>query len=113
MPPEVAKSGWDIYRNSSWAAVDAYGMGRLISEAFTGSSMRSPQSPELTSTPANMLPMAKRLASPNPKLRPSVGIFLEQGRKAGAYFQTPLISFSENIDSLGLKSEGEREQFLK
>jgi len=113
MPPEVAKSSWDMYRSNSWSPVDAYGLGVLISEAFSGTAIRPSQAPDIARVSANLLPMVRRLLSPNPKLRPSVGIFLEQGRKTGGYFQTPLISFSENIDNLGLKSDAEREQFLR
>lgn len=113
MPPEVAKSSWDMYRGNSWAAVDAYGIGVLISEAFNNQPIRVGQTPEAGSIPANMTQMFKRLVNPNPKLRPSVGTFLEQGRRSGGYFQTPLITFSENIDSLGLMSEGERDVFLR
>lgn len=112
MPPEVAKSSWDTYRSSSWTAVDAYGFGVLMSESFNGTTMRQGQGSEVGRVPLNMQQMFKRLVNPNPKLRPAVGVFLEQGRKSGGYFQTPLINFSENIDSLGLKSEGEREEFL-
>jgi len=113
MPPEVAKSSWDMYRNNSWSPVDAYGLGVLISEAFGGIAIRPSQVADTARVPANLLPMVKRLLSANQKLRPSVGIFLDQGRKSGGYFQTPLISFSENIDNLGLKSDTEREQFLR
>lgn len=113
MPPEVAKSGWDIYRSGSWSPVDAFGMGMLISEAFSGTPTRLGQSPESEKVPLNMQQMFKRLVNVNPRLRPSVGIFLEQGKRQGGYFSTPLINFSENIDSLGLKSEGERDEFLR
>lgn len=87
-------------------------MGVLMSESFNGNTPRQGQAPEVGRVPLNMQQMFKRLVNPNPKLRPSVGIFIEQGRRSGGYFQTPLINFSENIDSLGLKSEGEREEFL-
>jgi len=113
MPPEVAKSGWDMYRSSSWAVVDAYGMGVLISEAFNGTPLRLGQSPESAKVPANMQQVFKRLTNVNPRLRPSVSAFVEQGKRPGGYFSTPLINFSENIDSLGLKSEGERDEFLR
>lgn len=113
MPPEVAKSGWDMYRSGSWTAVDAYGMGVLISEAFNGTPLRLGESPESAKVPTNMQQTFKRLTNVNPRLRPSVGVFVEQGKRPGGYFSTPLINFSENIDSLGLKSEGERDEFLR
>ena len=55
----------------------------------------------------------KRLLNANPKTRLSVSHFRDQGRRSGGFFETPLIKLSEGIDSLGLKSEGEREEFLR
>lgn len=60
-----------------------------------------------------MRPSYKKLMNPNPKLRLSVAHFLEQGKRSGGFFQTPLIRLSQDIESLGLKSEEEREQFIK
>ncbi|KAL8727403.1 MAG: hypothetical protein Q9166_006075 [cf. Caloplaca sp. 2 TL-2023] len=54
----------------------------------------------------------KRLLNPNPKARLSVSHFRDQGRRSGGFFETPLIKLSEGIESLGLKSDGEREIFL-
>lgn len=55
----------------------------------------------------------KRLLNPNPKGRLAVAGFLDQGRRSGGYFQTPLIAITESLDSLGLKSDDEREEFLE
>ena len=55
----------------------------------------------------------KRLLNTNPKTRLSVSHFRDQGRRSGGFFETSLIKLSEGIDSLGLKSEGEREEFLR
>ncbi|KAL9006413.1 MAG: hypothetical protein Q9188_000818 [Gyalolechia gomerana] len=55
----------------------------------------------------------KRLLQQNPKVRLGVSHFREQGRRSGGFFETPLIKLSEGIESLGLKSDGEREDFLK
>jgi len=49
----------------------------------------------------------------NPKARVSVGNFLEQGRRSGGFFNTPLIKLTDGVDNLGMKSEEEREEFLK
>ncbi|KAL8660050.1 MAG: hypothetical protein Q9226_000128 [Calogaya cf. arnoldii] len=54
----------------------------------------------------------KRLLNQNPKARLSVSHFREQGRRSGGFFDTPLIKLSEGIESLGLKSDGERGEFL-
>lgn len=63
--------------------------------------------------PHNMQPSYKRLAHANPKARLSVGHFLEQGRRQGSFFDSPLIQLTEGIENLGLKSETERETFLQ
>ena len=55
----------------------------------------------------------KRLLNVNPKARLSVSHFRDQGRRSGGFFETPLIKLSEGIDGLGLKSEGEKEGFLR
>jgi SCY1-like protein 1 len=55
----------------------------------------------------------KRLCTANPKLRLSPGHFVEQGKKHGGFFQTPLIRMTEDIESLGLKTDAEREEFIK
>ncbi|KAL8908621.1 MAG: hypothetical protein Q9207_000709 [Kuettlingeria erythrocarpa] len=62
--------------------------------------------------PPSMHQSYKRLLQQNPKTRLSVSHFREQGRRSGGFFETPLINLSEGIDSLGLKSDGEREEFL-
>jgi SCY1-like protein 1 len=54
----------------------------------------------------------KRLLNPNPKSRMSVGQFLDQGKRIGGFFQTPLIQVTEDIDNLGLKAEDERNELL-
>ena len=55
----------------------------------------------------------KRLVNANPKARSSVANFLDQGRRNGGFLDTPLIKLTEGVDSLGMKSENEREEFLR
>jgi len=55
----------------------------------------------------------RRLVNNNPKARISVGNYLEQGRRVGGFFETPLIKLTDSIDSLGMKTEEEREDFLQ
>ena len=113
MPQEVGKSGWSTYRQNPWNAVDSWGYANLISELFGGPPSGPGQPNELKGLPPSMQQTYKRLINPNPKMRPSVSSFLDQGRKSGGYFQTPLIHITESMESLGLKSEGEREEFLR
>lgn len=55
----------------------------------------------------------KRLCTANPKLRLSAAHFVEQGKKHGGFFQTSLIRLTEDMESLGLKDDTEREEFIK
>ncbi|KAL8695300.1 MAG: hypothetical protein Q9218_000199 [Villophora microphyllina] len=55
----------------------------------------------------------KRLLNQNPKARLSVSHLRGQGKRSGGFFDTPLIALSEGIESLGLKSEDERNAFLR
>jgi len=111
-PPEVVKSGWDAIKRNPISAVDAYNFGTLIFEVFNGSFMGADQAGQTKNVPPSMHPSYKRLLNPNPKLRLSIAHFLEQGGRSGGFFETPLIRLTEGIENLGLKSEGEREEFL-
>lgn len=66
-----------------------------------------------TNIPPSMQQSYKRLCTANPKLRLSPAHFVEQGKKHGGFFQTPLIRLTEDMESLGLKSDAEREEFIK
>ncbi len=112
-PPEVAKSGWDTIKRHPLPAVDAYTFGTLIFEVYNGSFMSSDQAGQTKNIPPSVQQSYKRLVNANPKARLSVGSFLEQGRRSGGFFETPLIRLTEGIDSLGLKSQNEREEFLR
>ncbi|EHK99150.1 putative N-terminal kinase-like protein [Glarea lozoyensis 74030] len=59
-----------------------------------------------------MVASYRKLVNTNPKARASVGNFLEQGRRNGGFFETPLIKLTDSMDNLGMKSEEEREEFL-
>lgn len=111
-PPEVANGGWSAIKKNPLGAPDAYGLGILVYEAFNGSFMGADQLAQAKSVPANMTQSYKRLVNANPKLRLNSGQFLDQGKKSGGFFETPLIHITEGADSLGLKNEEERDQFL-
>lgn len=110
--PELARSGWDAIKRGPVSAVDSYNFGTLIYEVFNGEFRSSNQAGQTKNIPANMHSSYKRLVSANPKVRLSVGNFLEQGRRVGGFFETPLIKLTENVDNLGMKSEDERAEFL-
>ncbi|KAL4888450.1 armadillo-type protein [Aspergillus ambiguus] len=111
-PPEVVKGGWDIIKRHPLSAVDAYGLGILIFEVFNGSFMGGDQVGKTTNVPPSMHQSYKRLCTANPKLRLSPAHFVEQGKKHGGFFQTPLIRLTDDIESLGLKNDAEREEFI-
>lgn len=112
-PPEVAKSGWDTIRRQPLSATDSYGFALLMLEIFNGSVINKDLIGQTKNIPPSMHQSYKRLLQQNPKARLSVSHFREQGRRSGGFFETPLIKLSEGIDSLGLKSDGEREEFLR
>ena len=112
-PPEVAKGGWDIIKRHPLAAVDAYGLGILVFEVFNGHFAGGDQVGKTTNIPPTMHQSYKRLCTANPKLRLSPAHFVEQGKKSGGFFQTPLIRLADDIESLGLKSDAEREEFIQ
>jgi SCY1-like protein 1 len=82
-------------------------------EVFNGSFMGADQVGQTKGIPPSMHSSYKRLVNANPKARVSVGHFLEQGKRSGAFFDTPLIKLTEGVDNLGVKSEQEREEFLE
>ena len=55
----------------------------------------------------------RRLVNATPKARVSVATFLEQGRRSGSFFDSPLIKLTDGIDNLGMKSAEERDEFLR
>lgn len=88
--------------------------GLLIYEVFNGGSSHGGAAAGQTKNiPHAMEQSYKRLTNANPKARLSVKQFLDQGCRSGGFFDTPLIHLTEGIDSMGLKSEAEREEFLK
>ena len=82
-------------------------------EVFNGGFITADQIGQTKNVPPSMLQSYKRLLNANPKARLSVSHFRDQGRRSGGFFETPLIKLSQGIDSLGLRSEGEREEFLR
>ena len=112
-PPELARSGWDAIKKNPLIAVDAYNFGTLIFEVFNGDFSGPDQAGQTKNIPPTMHSSYRRLVNSNPKARVSVGAFLEQGRRSGGFFNTPLIKLTDGVDNLGMKSEEEREEFLK
>ncbi|KAF1849600.1 ARM repeat-containing protein [Cucurbitaria berberidis CBS 394.84] len=112
MAPEIAKAGWEVIKQNPTHAVDAYNYGVLIFEVFNGSYDSSGQLVQVKSIPSSMHQSYKRLLNPNPKSRMSVAKFLDQGKRIGGFFQTPLIQVTDDIENLGLKADDERNELL-
>lgn len=112
-PPEIVKGGWDTIRRTPLHATDSFGFGTLIFEVFNGSFRGTDQAGQTTNVPPSMHQSYKRLMNPNPKLRLSVAHFLEQGKRSGGFFESPLIRLTQEIESLGLKSSEERDDFVR
>ncbi|EED24003.1 protein kinase family protein [Talaromyces stipitatus ATCC 10500] len=111
-PPEINKGGWEIIKRNPLAAVDSYGLGILVYEVFNGNFTSPDQVGKTTNIPPSMHQSYRRLCAANPKLRLSAANFVEQGKKIGGFFETPLIRLTDDIESLGLKDDAEREEFL-
>ena len=112
-PPEVAKNGWGSVRQNPMHAIDAYDYGILISEVFSAGFSGSDQIGSTKNVPLQMHNSYKRLTIATPKTRLSVAHFLEQGIRSGGFFDTPLIQLTDGIENLGLKTDTERDEFLK
>jgi SCY1-like protein 1 len=112
-PPEVVKTGWESIKRNPISAVDAYNFGILVYEVFNGAFLGTDQLSQPKSVPPTMQQSYKRLINANPKARVSVSQFLEQGQRSGGFFETPLIHLTDGIENLGLKSDSEREDFLR
>lgn len=107
------QNGWEVIKKHPIHAVDAYNYAILVSEAFNGDfNAGSAPGGQTKGVPTNMQAGYRRLCNANPKARISVGNFLEQGVRHNSFFDSPLIKLTEGIDSLGVKTPEEREQFL-
>ncbi|KAI0873715.1 armadillo-type protein [Hypoxylon argillaceum] len=111
-PPELVQAGWDVIKKSPHSAVDSYNFGTTIYEAFNGDFTGASQAGQTKGIPPTMHAGYKRLVNANPKARITVKAFLEQGRRSGGFFDSPLIKLTEGIDNLDVKSEEERAEFL-
>lgn len=109
----MSKSGWDAIKRNPLTAVDAYNFGTLIFEVFNGNFVGADQAAQTKNIPPTMHSTYRRLVNANPKARVSVGNFLEQGKRSGGFFNTPLIKLTDSVDNLGMKTEEEREEFLR
>ncbi|KAL5598921.1 hypothetical protein BROUX41_003758 [Berkeleyomyces rouxiae] len=111
-PPEIARGGWDSVKKNPHAAVDSFNFGTLIFEVFNGDYSGPDQAGQTKNIPPAMQTGYKRLVNPSPKSRLTVAHYLEQGKRTGSFFDSPLIKLTDGVDNLGMKSAEEREAFL-
>ncbi|MCJ1355380.1 MAG: hypothetical protein MMC33_005371 [Icmadophila ericetorum] len=111
-PPEVTRSGWETIKKNPVSAPDSYAYGLLIYEVFNGGALSSDQVGQTKNIPPNIHQSYKRILNNNPKVRLTVASFIEQGRRSGGFFETPLIRLSDGVENLGLKSDEERGELL-
>ncbi|KAF7550978.1 hypothetical protein G7Z17_g5324 [Cylindrodendrum hubeiense] len=111
-PPELARGGWEVIKKNPHTAVDAFNLGALLFEVFNGEYSGADQAGQTKNIPPTMHSSYKRLCNANPKARTTVGNFLDQGNRAGSFFDSSLIKLTEGIDNLDIKSAEEREEFL-
>ncbi|KAF2721453.1 ARM repeat-containing protein [Polychaeton citri CBS 116435] len=111
--PEIIKGGWNSVKQHPTHVIDSYDYGILITEVFNGGFSGSEQVGTVKNIPPSMQTSYKRLTHAVPKMRLSVGHFLEQGTRSGGFFDTPLIQLTNGIENMGLKSETERDVFLR
>ncbi|KAI5462461.1 armadillo-type protein [Mariannaea sp. PMI_226] len=111
-PPELARGGWDVIKKNPHSAVDAYNLGVLLFEVFNGDYQGTDQAGQTRNIPPTMHSSYKRLCNANPKARITTGAFLDQGSRAGSFFDSPLIRLTEGIDNLDIKTAEEKEEFL-
>ena len=113
-PPEISKTGWETIKKNPVSAPDSYDYGLLIYEVFNGGDIGNDSPATQTKNiPPSMQQPYKRLLNANPKARLSVAHFLEQGKRSGGFFETPLIRLSEGVENMGLKSDEERAELLR
>jgi SCY1-like protein 1 len=111
--PEVQKSGWEAIKRNPLPAIDSYGLGLLVFEVFNGGSFTPDQVGQTKNVPPSMHQSYKRLLNANPKARLSASHFLEQGRRSGGFFETPLIRLSQGVENFGLKDDAEKAEILR
>ena len=108
----VHSPGWEVIKRNPLSADRLLRFAILVWEVFNGAFVQPDQIGLTKGVPPSMHQSYKRLLNAQPKARLSVSHFRDQGKRNGGFFETPLIKLSEGIESLGLKSDNEREEFL-
>ncbi|OLL22429.1 putative inactive serine/threonine-protein kinase scy1 [Neolecta irregularis DAH-3] len=110
--PEVGSNGWSGIQTSHVSSTDAFALGVLIYTLFNGSFDAQSELAFKNSIPGPIYPHYKNLLNPNPKSRLSTKEFIDYGLRHGSFFKGEVITFSEEISSLGIMNPVERERVL-
>ncbi|CAI0459223.1 unnamed protein product [Linum tenue] len=109
-PMELVKSDWVAIRKSPPWAIDAWGLGCLINELFSG--MKLVKTEDLRNTaaiPKSLLHDYQRLLSSMPSRRMNVSKLIENGE----YFQNKLVDTIHFMEILTLKDSVEKDTFFR
>ena len=108
-PGEVAKSDWQSVRDGPSWAVDAWGLGCLIQEIYSGTALAKTEDLRGTDRiPATLLPFYQRLLASSAPRRLNCAKILEAGVLKSKLGET--MAFLEN---LALKDSSEKDSFFK
>jgi len=108
-PGEVGKENWEAVRDSPEWSVDAWGLGCLIQEVYSGSSLARTEDLRVTDNiPKNLLPYYQKLLASSPSRRLNVATVLESG-----VLKSKLGDMMVFLENLALKDSVERDSFFK
>jgi SCY1-like protein 1 len=108
-PGEVGKQDWETVRAAPEWAVDAWGLGCLIQEVYSGSSLVRTEDLRVTdSIPQNLLPYYQKLLASTASRRLNVIKVLESG-----VLKSKLGDMMVFLENLALKDSVERDSFFK
>lgn len=107
-PGEVAKSEWHVVRDGPVWAVDAWGLGCLMQEIYSGNTLARTEDLRNTSCiPQSVLPYYQKLLASQPSRRLNSSKFAESGVLKNKMAE--LVAFLEN---LALKDAAEKVGWL-
>ncbi|KAJ4795995.1 N-terminal kinase-like protein [Rhynchospora pubera] len=109
-PMELSKSEWAAIRKSPPWAIDAWGLGCLIYEIFSG--LKLTKTEELRNTasiPKSLLPDYQRLLSSAPSRRMNPSKLIDNSE----FFQNKLVETIQFMEILNLKDSVEKDSFFR
>ena len=101
--------------NSSFPchAADAWAFGCLIYQVYNGKPTKIEDLLVFGKIPKNLIPFYQRFLQQNPKLRLSFAKFIETAKKPNSFFDDDFVNTSLFLDEIALKSDVEKQDFIK